>query len=287
VLKPGRGKTTGAARSAGPVDALAASIRFWVARQPQPAGLALDHHYTQRGLSVDLFKGKTGSSPTCSSKRRTRSIATCTWHRFRPPAAVRRRRQPRSLLSALLRAPAARRSEIGGTYEDELGGTDWTDVRGKKQPWGEIAFALSAIVASCRSTIGKPTSEVSKAIYGNAGNTLDRWYHRSAIVILAPTIVTSEVIAGAGAGRAYRCFARWLPKLATTPKKTAGRRSRRLHSLCPRIIAVWPRDRIGHWESHIRRNSAHDGLETNLLVLHDPTHCPVPAKLAEMTRCCS
>jgi len=48
---------------------------------------------------------------------------------------------------------------IGETYEDELNGSQWTDVRGKKQPWGEIAFDLSAIVLSVPIDDWKPTSQ--------------------------------------------------------------------------------------------------------------------------------
>src|SRR5207253_1068460 len=56
VLKPG--KTSAAAKQTPLADRLTEAIGSWVARQPaKPLVFALDHHYTQRGLSLDLLKG--------------------------------------------------------------------------------------------------------------------------------------------------------------------------------------------------------------------------------------
>src|SRR5262249_34410445 len=58
VLKPQREKSsTGAAPSA-PVNALAESIGIWIATQTaRPLVFAMEHHYSQHGLSLDLLKG--------------------------------------------------------------------------------------------------------------------------------------------------------------------------------------------------------------------------------------
>src|SRR5208337_4851894 len=41
-----------------PADLLAESIASWVAKQPaKPLVFTLEHHYTERGLSLDLLKG--------------------------------------------------------------------------------------------------------------------------------------------------------------------------------------------------------------------------------------
>jgi len=58
VLKPTRDKPPDAGKRAAPADALTESIKSWVATQPaRPLVFALEHHYTQRGLSLDLLKG--------------------------------------------------------------------------------------------------------------------------------------------------------------------------------------------------------------------------------------
>ncbi len=55
VLKPKRVKASAAAKAAAPADVLAESIGSWVAKQPaKPLVFTLEHHYTQRGLSLDL-----------------------------------------------------------------------------------------------------------------------------------------------------------------------------------------------------------------------------------------
>ena len=59
--------------------------------------------------------------------------------------------------SGIEREAGARRRhaiEIGETYEDDLTGTEWADIDGKKQPWGAIAFDLAAIVSSTSSGSG-------------------------------------------------------------------------------------------------------------------------------------
>ncbi len=122
--------------------------------------------------------------------------------------------------------------DIGETYEDELNGTEWTDIHGKKQPWGEIAFDLSAIVSSMPIDDWKPTSEEYEGYTGNAGNTLDRWYHRSAIVLWHRDH-HFDVVASSGAADSIPLFRSMAAKLAKTPKKRLERSPNRLHSLRP------------------------------------------------------
>src|SRR5262249_46065613 len=58
VLKPKRDQPAAAARPAAAADALIESIKSWVTTEPaKPLVFALEHHYTQRGLSLDLLKG--------------------------------------------------------------------------------------------------------------------------------------------------------------------------------------------------------------------------------------
>jgi hypothetical protein len=58
VLKPKREKPAVAGNPAAPADILTEAIQSWVATQPtKPLVFALEHHYTQRGLSRDLLKG--------------------------------------------------------------------------------------------------------------------------------------------------------------------------------------------------------------------------------------
>ncbi|MBY0514000.1 MAG: 2OG-Fe(II) oxygenase, partial [Gemmataceae bacterium] len=59
VLKPQPKKSADAASPTAPDDRLAETLGSWFTRQPaEPLVFALDHHYTQRGLSLDLLKGE-------------------------------------------------------------------------------------------------------------------------------------------------------------------------------------------------------------------------------------
>ncbi|MCE9534086.1 MAG: 2OG-Fe(II) oxygenase [Planctomycetes bacterium] len=183
VLKPKRGKA-GSVPTA-PTDPLAESIEAWVAKNPaKPLVFALNHHYTERGLSLDLLKGM---------DRQIASLVIAA--SGKTDCHVNLAQVSRHLLqsaddgsfdhgySRYSYKPQRSEIEIGETYEDDLNGTEWTDTKGKKQPWGEISFDLSAIVSSEPIDDWKPTTEDYEGYTGNAGNTLDRWYHRSAIVI--------------------------------------------------------------------------------------------------------
>src|SRR5713101_5665461 len=58
VLKPTREQPSTIASPADPVDLLAALIGSWIALHPaEPLVFALEYHYTERGLSLDLLKG--------------------------------------------------------------------------------------------------------------------------------------------------------------------------------------------------------------------------------------
>src|SRR5207248_3419880 len=129
--------------------------------------------------------------------------------------------------------------EIGETYEDELVGAEWTDVHGKKQPWGPIALELSSIVSSIPIDQWKPTSEEFEGYTGNAGNTLDRWYHRSAIV-LWHRAHHFDVVASCGAAASLPLFRSMMAKLARTPKKRLEEARTDCIRFARAIIAKWP-----------------------------------------------
>src|SRR6185369_9346157 len=57
VLKPNP-EEPGPEKRTAPVDELAESIRSWVTKhRAKPLVFALEHHYTERGLALDLLKG--------------------------------------------------------------------------------------------------------------------------------------------------------------------------------------------------------------------------------------
>jgi len=269
VLKPKRVKPSAAANPAAPTDVLARSIGSWVASQPaKPLVFALEHHYTQRGLSLDLLKGvdRQLANLVVSAAEKTDCIvhlAQVSRHllQFADDGSFSRG------YSHHYRAPR-RPIEIGETCEDDLSGTQWTDVRGRKQPWGDIAFDLSAIVSSVPIDDWKPTSEEFEGYTGNAGNTLDRWYHRSAIVIWHRDH-HFDVVASSGATDTIPLFCSMAAKLTRTPKKRLEEARIDCIRFARAIIARWRHRPIGYGHAATREKSPYDDFPEHLLTLHD------------------
>ncbi len=248
---------------------LAESIGSWVGTQPaKPLVFALEHHYTQRGLSLDLLKG--GDRQLADLVAAAAEKTDCIVHLAQVSRHLLQFADDGSFERSYSRGYRAPRRvlEIGETYEDELSGTQWTDIRGKKQPWGNIAFDLSAIVASAPIDDWKPTSEEFEGYTGNAGNTLDRWYHRSVIVVWQREH-HFDVVASSGETDSVPLFCSMAAKLAKTPKK-------RLEAACAdcirfarAIVAAGPHQTTGFGHPASQEQSPNDDFLEHLLTLHD------------------
>jgi hypothetical protein len=269
VLKPRRGKSSDVAKPATPVDALAESIRSWIAKQPTtPLVFALEHHYTERGLSLDLFKGvdrQLADLVVSAAKK-----MDCLVYLAQVSRHLLQHADDGSFgysYSRHYRPPRRGPIEIGETYEDELFGMQWTDVEGEKQPWESIAFDLSAIVSSVPIDDWKPTSEEFEGYTGNAGNTLDRWYHRSAIVIW-PRDHHFDVVASSGARNSVPLFSSMAAKLTKTPKKRLEVARNDCICFARAIVEVWPHQ-VNYWYSVPHDKTSLDDFPEHLLMLHD------------------
>jgi len=281
VLKPKRAKGAVAARPAAPADALTESIRSWVAKQPaKPLAFALEYHYTQRGLSLDLLKGADRQLAELVVPAAEKT--DCLVHLAQVSRHLCQFADDGSLERSYYRSDRPRRAiEIGETYEDDLNGAEWTDRHGRKQPWGEIALDLSAIVSSTPIDDWKPTSEDFEGYTGNAGNTLDRWYHRSAIVLWHREH-HFDVVAGCGAAVSIPLFRSMMAKLEKTPKKRLEEARTDCIRFARAIIARWPRSLISHGHRATREPSPHGDFPEILLSLHDrDTIAMLLSKLAE------
>ncbi|MCI0460525.1 MAG: 2OG-Fe(II) oxygenase, partial [Gemmataceae bacterium] len=281
VLKPKRDTRADADKPAVPADALAESIKSWTAKQPaRPLVFALEHHYTQRGLALELLKGADRQLaelivPAAESSDCLVHLAQVSRHllQFADDGSFGRGQhwgyRPRGAIA------------IGETYEDELQATDWTDLQGKKQPWGPIALELSAIVSSIPIAAWKPTSEDFEGYTGNAGNTLDRWYHRSAIV-LWHRAHHFDVVASCGTAVSIPLCRSMVAKLAKTPKKRFDEARTDCIRFARAIIARWPRAQIGYWHGAPREPSPQEDFPDLLLALRDrDTIALFLSKLAE------
>lgn len=289
VLRAGRTKAKAGTTSKVPVDVLARSIESWVSQHPaQPLVFALDHHYTERGLALDLFKG--GDRRLAALVQSAAQQAGC--HVFL--AQVSRHLSQYADDGSFGRSysrygrydyddhePVIEELEIGETYEDELNGAEWTSLDGKKQPWGGIPLDLEAIVALIPIDQWELTSQDYEGYTGNAGNTLDRWYHRSAMVVWRQD-QHFEVVARGGAIACIPLFHSMVARLSKSPAKKLEAARDDCIRLARAIIARWPRQYLYSWRPVASEKSAYDDFARDLPALHDPeTIALFLAKLAE------
>ena len=146
--------------------------------------------------------------------------------------------------------------------------------------WGEIALDLAAIISAVPIDEWKPTSEQFEGYTGNAGNTLDRWYHRSAMVVWHRDH-HFNVAASSGAASSIPLFCSMTAKLAKTPKKRLAEARADCICFARAIIAQWPRRNGGYGLSATGEKSPCDDFPERLLTLHDrDTIAAFLAKLA-------
>jgi hypothetical protein len=268
LLQPKRDTRADAGKPAATADALTESIKLWTAKQPaKPLVFALEHHYTQRGLALELLKGADRRLaelivPAAENSGCLVHLAQVSRHllQFADDGSFQRGYhwgyRPRGKI------------EIGETYDDDWQATDWTDLQGKKQPWGPIALELSSIVSSIPIDQWKPTSEDFEGYTGNAGNTLDRWYHRSAIVLWHREH-HFDVVASCGMGVSMPLFRSLVTKLARTPKKRLEAARTDCIRFARAIIARWPHSYIGYGPRAAREPSPQEDFPDLLLTLGD------------------
>ena len=272
VLKPQRTKTSRQDGPSAQMDSLVASIQTWSDTHPaRPLVFALEHHYTQRGLSLDLLKG--GDRQLADLAVSAAEQAGCLVHL----AQVQRHLMQfadddsfeRSYRNRYRHYDTPRHEiTIGETFEDDLSGDQWTDLQGNKQPWGAITFDPSAIVSSIPLDDWTPTSEEYEGYTGNAGNTLDRWYHRSALVLWHRDH-HFDVLATAGTTNSIPQFCAMATSLAKTPRKRLAEARNDCIRFARAIINSWPHG--GRWKrySEIEETSSEDDFTAALLLLHD------------------
>lgn len=243
------GAASGRRKPAGdqsPKSALSQSIATWTETMPdEPLIFALDHHYTQRSLSLDLLKGADRSAADlilAAAEESDCEAFFCNVSRHVIQDAQdgswdRRWRSQKWSASDL---------ELGDIYEDDLYGEHWVDAAGKDQKFPAIGLRLSAIVSNTPLAEWQPTQEEYEGYTGNAGNTLDRWYHRSALCLWHCDQHFS-ILAKASSTYAIDLLDSLMKKLAKTPKKRLDDAKRDCIRLAQAILKSWP---MGHRQSH-------------------------------------
>ncbi len=269
VLKATAVQSSTTTKSTARPGPLAASLESWFKRNPaEPLVFALEHHYTERGLALDLLKGADRQLANLIVAAAEQN--ECVVHLSQVSRHLLQSAEDGSYGYPNSRhyRPPSGKITIGEAYEDELYGKEWTDVHGKPQPWGEIAFDPASIVSSTPIDDWKPTSEEYEGFTGNAGNTLDRWYHRSAIVLWKRER-HFDAVASAGISGAMPLFRTMMQKLPKTPLKRMDDAYDDCVRFARAIIGQWPHSRHGFDSDEKRSKSPYEDFPDILLTLHD------------------
>ena len=156
--------------------------------------VTLEHQYTRDGLTLDKLKGidRARADVLFEAAERAGCIAHLAlltlWqlgdvdHDY-SDYSYRRRRRYRSRYDDDHDEDPGREPEMGEIIDTSLTASHWSDCHGNARQFGEMRVHDDEVVTSDALDDGTPSEEEFEDYTGNAGMTLERWYHRAAIVI--------------------------------------------------------------------------------------------------------
>ncbi|MEX1224049.1 MAG: 2OG-Fe(II) oxygenase [Pirellulales bacterium] len=196
ILKPAR-KSGGGASSSQVDPKLQRAVNEWLRhRGSDPLVFALEHQYTKTGLKPDLLKGADRElhrhvAAVCRSSDCLLHFGQVSRHLCQGADdgsfgyGRRGRRRWSGDYNDL---------ELGEVYEDEIIIDGWRNAGGKQMRLASLGCDSSQIISATPVEQWVPTQQDYEGYTGNAGNTLDRWYHKAAIVIW-PRTAQFEIVA--------------------------------------------------------------------------------------------
>ena len=137
--------------------------------------------------------------------------------------------------------------EMGEIYDDSLSADHWSDRYGAKLRFGEIQLDEGDIVSRESLEKGDPNSEDFEGYTGNAGMTLERWYHSAAIVIW-PREKHFEVLCAAGTDAAIGGLQAEVKRLKRTAKTKLEKQRRECLTFAREIIGSWESSQKYLWD---------------------------------------
>jgi len=141
---------------------------------------------------------------------------------------------------------------MGEIYDYSLTANHWSDRKGKKISFGEIPIKDDEIVSAVKISDTDPSREEFEGYTGNAGMTLERWYHRAAI-IMWPRQNQFQIWCNAGTDAAIAVLQKLLTQLNKT-KKDRDSRLDECRRFAKQIIETWdPLRRSSQWDSLTRK----------------------------------
>ncbi len=229
---------------------------------PQKLAVTLDHRYSQAGLSIDTLKGvdRARAEVLFEAAEQADSVAhlalVTLWQSgsaeggYEDYSHGRGRRYHWS--DDEDDEDDEDDDETGGDYEmgeiydSSLSADHWSDRHGKKVQLGEIHLDEDEIVADAALGEDEPSREDFEGYTGNEGMTLERWYHRAAVIIW-PRSRHFQVLSGAGTEASIGGLEAMVKRLNRAKKAERDRVRRECLSFAAAIIDSWNAGSHGYW----------------------------------------
>jgi len=212
------------------------------AHPDKPIVFPLDHHYTAAGLKLRLLKG--ADREIAEQVRRASAQLNCRMYFGQVSRHLCQyaddgnfgyeRRRYRS-------GPVDYDNlNIGESYDDEIVVDGWKDPSGKHVALAELRCDETMLACTTPVKQWKPTRQDYEGYTGNAGNTLDRWYHQSAIVIWS-NAHHAQIVVRMGMEYAIKQLLSMRGELPSLPEDELEAACDDCQSLAEAIIENWPR----------------------------------------------
>jgi len=237
------------------VDKISSMLAEWsdVSEQSKLA-IPIDHRYTRDGLTLDKLKGIDRSKAEVLFEAAQRSnclahLALMTLWQHGTAESYwddydhYRNRGDRSWHAVEEDDEDGLESEyeMGEIFDTSLGLNHWSDQEGRNVAFGEMRLDETEIVTEVPMDEGKPSEENFEEYTGNEGMTLERWYHRAAVIIW-PRKKHFSVLSEAGANAAIGGLQIMVEQLSQAPNAQRAAQREACLSFAGTIMDVWRAD---------------------------------------------
>ena len=128
--------------------------------------------------------------------------------------------------------------EMGEVYDESMSINHWSDRSGKKIAYGEMDLDTAEIVSDVPREDWDLGREEFEGYTGNAGMTLERWYHRAAIVIW-PKANNFDILCDAGTDAAISGLKSMVGKWKRARKADEPQQRESCRKFAAAIIETW------------------------------------------------
>lgn len=135
--------------------------------------------------------------------------------------------------------------EMGEVFDSSLTAEHFSDAEGNAVTFGQVPLDDDEIVSKQPLSAGTPDQEDFEGYTGNAGMTLERWYHRAAIV-LWPAQSRFDVLCEAGVEAAVGGLEQMVGQWKRAKKSEQERLKQPCLEFANRIISHWPERKFAY-----------------------------------------